>query len=56
MAGKLSRNDERARARASAAVQCGMAKTLNTALRAAAIAAQPSTRVLSQSYSRTVGW
>ena len=47
--GKLSRNDTRTRARVSSAVQCGMAKAVNTALSAAAMPAQPSTRVLSQS-------
>ena len=49
IAGKLSRNETRTRALVSATLHAGMAKAPNTALSAAAMPAQPSTSVLSQS-------
>ena len=49
MTGKLSRRETRTRARVSATLQRGMAKAANAAFSAAAMPAQPSTSVLSQS-------
>src|SRR6476646_659848 len=53
--GKLSRRETRTRSLVSATVHSGMAKAVNAAFSAAAMPAQPSTSVLSQSYSRTAG-
>src|SRR5579883_940130 len=55
MTGKLSRSDTRTRSLVSATLQAGMANSANTALSATVMPAQPSTSVLSQSYSSAVG-